>query len=182
MRSSIGIEVQAQLRPALIQKAEQHRRQHDAERMVAPHQCHRNADEALAPSALFNSSFSDPPMTVLIAIIPARAPEISIASMVTRVALIPAQRAAASDLPKARTIAQPGAPQQHPDQPTGGKRNEQRHIGRHPAVEDQPHAGDFIQRGQMHERAENRPSPGRPGSRGAGCRTTDATSAPLPDS
>ena len=40
--------VEGQLRAALVERAEQDRGQHDAERVVAAHQRHRDADEAVA--------------------------------------------------------------------------------------------------------------------------------------
>src|SRR5687767_1254363 len=43
-----GRNLERQLRAALIERAEQDRRQHDADRMIAPHQRHRDPSEASA--------------------------------------------------------------------------------------------------------------------------------------
>ena len=65
-----------QLVAALVERAEQHRRKQDADRVVAAHQRHRDADEA-GVGDVVERDVCCTPTTWLTATMPASAPETS---------------------------------------------------------------------------------------------------------
>jgi hypothetical protein len=90
MINSRGIEVQsAKLCPALIEKTEQDAASTTPKGMIAPHQRHRDADEARAFGRVLQQPFRLA-HHVVDRHHPASAPDISIATIVMRKGLMPA--------------------------------------------------------------------------------------------
>ena len=81
--------VERQLGAALIERAEQQRGEDDADRVVAPHQRDRDADEAEAAGEVEGQAVLRAHASMFSATKPASAPEIAIASMIWRAGEMP---------------------------------------------------------------------------------------------
>ncbi len=83
------LELEVELGAALVERAEQQAGQNDADRVVAPHQRHRDAGEAVA-GGKFSSSRCWTPRISFSAMQPASAPEMHMATTIMRRTWMPA--------------------------------------------------------------------------------------------